>query len=134
VNGDIMIRTDLGRLLDFHRQHRCVMCVGAAQYRVNIPYGVLNLAGHHVLGIDEKPKQQFLCNAGIYVINPEILRFIPRDVPFDMTDLLAEVVHNGLPVAAFPIHEHWIDIGKTEDLRRAQETFSHSDTTIEKTD
>ena len=51
-----------------------------------------------------------------------------------MTDLLAEVVHNGLPVAAFPIHEHWIDIGKTEDLRRAQETFSHSDTAIEKAD
>lgn len=125
VNGDIIVKADLSRLMDFHRQHRCVMSIGAVQYRVNIPYGVFNLAGHYILGIEEKPKQQFFCNAGIYVINPEILRFIPEEAPFDMTDLLGEVVGNGLPVAAFPIHEHWIDIGKIEDLRQAQKIFSN---------
>lgn len=124
VNGDIIIQTDLRRLLDFHRQHHCAMCVGAMQYRVNIPYGVLNLVEHYVLGVDEKPEPQFFCNAGIYVLSPEILRFIPEDSPFDMTDLLAAVVRNGLPVAAFPIHEQWIDIGRTEDLERAREAFS----------
>jgi NDP-sugar pyrophosphorylase family protein len=132
VNGDIMIKTDLSRLLDFHRQHHCAMCVGATQYRVNIPYGVLNLSEHYVLGIDEKPQPHFFCNAGIYVLNPEVLRFIPKDSPFDMTDLLAEVVNNGLPVAAFPIHEEWVDIGEMEDLKRAQETFCNSQDLIEK--
>ena len=57
------------------------------------------------------------------MLNPEVLRFIPKDSSFDMTELLAEVVGNGLPVAAFPIHEQWIDIGRTEDLDRAREAF-----------
>ena len=132
VNGDIVTETNLSRLLDFHREHRCVMCVGATQYRVNIPYGVLELAGHYILGIEEKPKQDFFCNAGIYTLNPEVLRFIPQGSPFDMTDLLAEVVSNGLPAAAFPIHEQWIDIGKMQDLQRAQDLFVAPQDLVEK--
>jgi len=132
VNGDIMTEIDPRRLLDFHRQHHCVMCVGAIQYRVNIPYGVFDLAGNYILGVEEKPKQNFFCNAGIYVLNSEVLRFIPKDASFDMTDLLAEVVNNGLPVAAFPIHEQWLDIGKMEDLKRAQKTFCDRQDSMEK--
>lgn len=123
VNGDVMTSTDLTRLVDFHRQHHSMMTVGSTQYVVNVPYGVLRLAEHHILGVEEKPNRQFFCNAGIYVIDPEVLRFIPEDSPFDMTDLLNVVVDQGLPVAAFPIHEQWIDIGKIEDLERARSAF-----------
>jgi NDP-sugar pyrophosphorylase family protein len=38
-----------------------------------------------------------------------------------MTDLLKRIVAEGLPVSAFPIHEYWVDIGMTDDLRRARE-------------
>jgi len=126
INGDIMARIDLRRLLDFHQHHRCVMTIGAVLYKVAVPYGVLELAGHYVLNVAEKPKQQFFCNAGIYAISPEVLDFIPKDTAVDMTDLMEKVVRSGLPVSAFPIHESWIDIGKMEDLQQARVVFSQT--------
>ncbi len=132
INGDIMTKIDLRRLLDFHQHHRCVMTIGAVRYRVSIPYGVLNLAGHYVLDVEEKPKQQFFCNAGIYALNPEALQFIPTDTYFDMTELMKKAIHAGLPVGAFPIHESWIDIGKMTDLQQARLDFSQKENESQK--
>jgi dTDP-glucose pyrophosphorylase len=120
VNGDVITKTDFAHLIDFHREHRCVMTVAGVQYRFNIPYGVLNTAGHYLLGIEEKPQQKFLCNAGIYLINPEVCNFIPYNVEVDMTDIIDNLVKKGLPIATFPIFEYWLDIGKMEDLKKAQ--------------
>lgn len=123
MNGDVVTNVNFTRILDFHRQHRAVMSVAACEYHINVPYGVLNLAGHYVLGINEKPSNQFLCNAGIYVINPELIRLIPPDRPYNMTDLIQDVVRQGLPVTAFPIREYWIDIGQKENLQKARVDF-----------
>jgi dTDP-glucose pyrophosphorylase len=125
INGDVVTNINFSRLIDFHQHHRCVVSVAAIQYHFDIPYGVLDLAGHYVLGIEEKPLQRFLCNAGIYIINSELLRFVPHDKAYDMTDLLNDVVREGLPVAAFPIHEYWIDIGQKQDLSKAREDFTN---------
>lgn len=120
VNGDVITKTNFLRLIEFHKQHRCVMTVAATQYMLNIPYGVLNISSHYLLGIEEKPEQRFLCNAGIYMLNPEAVPLIPKDTEFDMTDLIKELVRKGLPVTTFPIHEYWVDIGDMDDLRKAQ--------------
>ena len=124
MNGDIMTSVNLERFLEFHKQHRCSMSLAATEYKLNIPYGVLDLAGHYVMGIEEKPTRRFLCNAGIYAIDPDIIHMVPRDTYYDMTDLLKDVVRKGLPVSAFPIHEHWIDIGHKDDLKKAQKALT----------
>ena len=120
MNGDVVTRANLLRLIDFHREHRCVMTVAATQYKFDVPYGVINTTGHYLLGIEEKPRQKFLCNAGIYMVNAEVIPLIPAYTKFNMTDLIQEVVRRGLPVTTFPIHEYWIDIGQMEDLEKAQ--------------
>lgn len=120
INGDVITKTNFLRLIEFHNQHRCVMTVASIQYMFKVPYGVLDLSGHYLLGIKEKPQQNFLCNAGIYMINPEVIPLIPKDTEFNMTDLIKELVRKGLPVTTFPIHEYWIDIGQMNDLRKAQ--------------
>lgn len=125
MNGDVVTNINFIRILDFHRQHRAVMSVAACEYNISIPYGVLNLAGHYVLGITEKPSNQFLCNAGIYVIDSELLRLIPSDRMYNMTDLMQDVVRQGLPITAFPIREYWIDIGQKEDLEKARGDFQN---------
>ena len=120
INGDVITKTNFSRLIEFHKQHRCIMTVAAIQYMLKIPYGVLDLSGHYLLGVEEKPRKIFLCNAGIYMINPEVIPIIPKNRKFDVTDLIKELVRKGLPVTAFPIHEYWIDIGRPEDLKKAQ--------------
>ena len=123
INGDVVSNINFSRFFEFHRKHRSVMCVAACDYHINIPLGVIKHAEHYVLGIEEKPSHSFLCNAGIYLINSELRRFIPTNKAYNMTDLLCDVVREGLPISTFPIHEYWIDIGQKEDLIKAQEDF-----------
>lgn len=120
INGDVLTKTNFLQLIEFHKQHRCVMTVAASQYMLNIPYGVLNISSHYLLGIEEKPEKRFLCNAGIYMLNTEALTLIPRDSEFDMTDLIKELIRKGLPVTTFPIHEYWVDIGQMDDLKKVR--------------
>ncbi len=127
INGDIITRTNFGRLLEFHNQHRCVMTVAATQYVLEIPYGVLELCGHYMMDVKEKPEKKFLCNAGIYVINPEVLSFIPSDTMFDMTDLIRTLVNRGLPITTFPIREYWLDVGQFDELQKARNDIEKVD-------
>ena len=54
------------------------------------------------------------------MIHPSVLRLIPEQGPFDMPDLVRAALAAGERVAAFPVHESWIDIGCMEDYRMAQ--------------
>lgn len=126
INGDVITKTNFLRFIEFHKLHRCVMTIASTQYTLNIPYGVLNISSLYLLGIEEKPEQKFLCNAGIYMLNPEALSLIPGDREFDMTDLIKELVRKGLPITTFPIHEYWVDIGHMDDLRKAQNDLQES--------
>jgi dTDP-glucose pyrophosphorylase len=123
VNGDIVTTYDFKHLYDYHWRHRCVITVGAIEYKIQVPYGTLRLAGHYLLGLEEKPIVRLACAGGIYAINPEVLSYIPRDRKFDMTDLLEDVVRDGLPVSAFAIHENWLDVGQPDDLAAAQARY-----------
>jgi NDP-sugar pyrophosphorylase family protein len=68
--------------------------------------------------------QRFFVNAGIYVLEPGALDFAPLGEPFDMTSLFENLLQERREVAAFPIREYWLDIGRTEDLERANGEFA----------
>ena len=120
MNGDVLTSVNYERLFDFHAKHRSAITVAATDYHLKVPFGVLDLAGHHVLGLKEKPVRQFYCNAGIYIIEPDLLQRIPDGATYDMSDLLIEAIEDGLPVSAFPIHEYWIDVGEHDALEQAR--------------
>lgn len=117
-NGDIVTTVDFARLLDFHWRHGGAVTVAGVGYVSAIPYGVLRTAQHHLLSIEEKPQRRDLCSAGIYVLEPEVLRFLAPETPLDMPDLIADVLAEGLPVHVFPILEKWFDIGGTAEFER----------------
>ena len=62
-----------------------------------------------------------MCNAGMYVLSPEVLALIPDDEEYDMTKLFMDVKERGFLVSAFPLHEYWVDIGQKNDLDKARE-------------
>lgn len=121
MNGDLVTSVNFANILDFHRQHRAALSVAASEYRIKIPYGVLQHVGHFVTGLEEKPEKVFYCNAGIYVLEPELRHFIPGDRLFNMTQLIEITMGKGLPVAVFPIHEYWVDIGESGALEKARD-------------
>ena len=124
ANADIVTTMSFARLFDYHWHHRAAITVAAVGYVSHIPYGVLRTAGHYMLRMDEKPEERVLCSGGIYVLDPEVLRFIRGRAPLDMPDLVADVLAEGLPVCVFPILEKWFDVGRLEDLERARTEFT----------
>ena len=123
MNGDILTTSDFENLYSYHVQHKAKITIAAVEYRVQIPYGVLIREGQYVSKLEEKPSQRFLCNAGIYALEPNVLACIPASF-FNMTDLIRCCLQAGDPVSVFPIHEYWSDIGTPDDLERARNTFS----------
>lgn len=121
INGDILTQIDFKAMLHFHREHKADLTVGVRIYDFEVPYGVMECEGAHVVAVQEKPKYNLMVNAGIYMIEPHAQRFIPQGEHYHMTDLIQSLLEKGLNVVSFPIHEYWLDIGKHSEYRQAQE-------------
>ncbi|MBN1877188.1 MAG: nucleotidyltransferase family protein [Anaerolineae bacterium] len=121
INGDILTRVDFRAMLAFHHKHKADLTVGVRQYALQVPYGVLECEGTYVQQLREKPTYQFLVNAGIYLLEPTVYHYIPREQRLDMPELIALLLADRRPVVSFPIVEYWLDIGQHIDYQQAQE-------------
>ncbi|MEY2565916.1 MAG: hypothetical protein QOE35_445 [Actinomycetota bacterium] len=124
TNGDIITTVDLRSLFDFHWHHGGAITVCGAEHNTYVPYGVLRTVEHHLLSIDEKPSRTDFVSAGMYMLQPEVLRFIPPDTHMGMPDLIASVIHEGLPVHVFPMLGSWFDIGSPEEFEKVLLAFA----------
>ncbi len=124
MNGDILTTSDLDSFYYFHIAHGANITVAAIDHRVHIPYGVIRAEGPFISGLIEKPSERFLCNAGIYALSPQALKYLPKNEHSNMTDLVEFCLSGKLPVAVFPVHEYWNDIGTPDDLEKARLHFS----------
>jgi NDP-sugar pyrophosphorylase family protein len=89
-------------------------------FELQVPYGVVETEGTDVVHISEKPLARYLVNAGIYLLNPDVCRYVPAGRHYDMTELVARVLSEGRRVISFPVREYWVDIGEQEHYERAQ--------------
>lgn len=124
MNGDLLTKVNFQHLFDFHRQHKAVATMCVREYDFQVPYGVVKVDQHRMLGIEEKPVHKFFVNAGIYVLNPQVICSIPQGSYCDMPAVFDRLAHEGHDSAAFPIREYWLDIGRLDDFERASCEFS----------
>lgn len=125
MNGDILTKVNFEELLDFHERCDWSATVCVREHRVQVPYGTLELDGQEVLEIQEKPAFNFFINAGIYVLEPNLIDRVKAKQQLDMPDFLSEV--KALPshkVGAFPIHEYWLDMGEFSQFEQAQVDYA----------
>jgi len=121
INGDILTRLDFRAMLAFHRKHKAELTVAVRQFDMQVPYGVVDCNGPFVKELREKPSYRFFVNAGIYLLEPSVVSCIPNGERYDMTDLIDQLLDEGRTVANFPIMEYWLDIGKHDDYKQAQD-------------
>ncbi len=124
INGDILTDVDFRTMIGFHRENRAMVTVGVRKYDVQVPYGVVKCEGSRVMSIEEKPMLDLFVNAGIYLVEPAALAFIPSNRRFDMTDLISVLLASSQIVASFPVVEYWLDVGRHDDYERAQSDYS----------
>lgn len=124
MNGDLLTKVDFRRLLEFHRIGGHLATMTVREHATPIPYGVVDIQAQRIVSLVEKPVKQYFINAGIYVLEPACIDFIPADSPYDITDLFTRLLEQGYPLGAFPIHEYWQDIGQVGDLQQAKDDYA----------
>ena len=123
MNGDVLTKVNLGHLLDFHESHQSKATMGVREYNFQVPYGVLKLDHHRIVEVEEKPDHNFFVNAGIYVLDQDILNCLPDKERFEMPNLFEQLIKMGHHAVAFPIREYWLDIGQPDNLKQAHSDF-----------
>ena len=120
MNGDIVLAASVGKMVDYHLEKQAKITIGAKVFETTIPFGVLSMEGLVVRTIEEKPTHRDFVNAGVYVLDARVLESLPTNRVTDMPDLIMQNVRDG-GVVAFPMYENWADLGRPEDLMRANE-------------
>jgi len=123
MNGDVLTRLNPSHLLRFHFEHEAAGTLCVREHITTVPFGVVQANGVELAGFEEKPSYRQLVNAGVYVIDPQLLPLLPPHQPTDMPTLLQSAQQAGHRVAVCPIHEYWIDVGRPETLRQAYQEW-----------
>jgi NDP-sugar pyrophosphorylase family protein len=119
MNGDLVSQFDVARLLQHHANACAAATIAARHHQVEIPFGVLSLRDGCLDALTEKPTSHYLINAGIYVLEPELLELVPQGRFFPITTLFEQLLEQRRRVAVYALEEDWIDVGRREDLARA---------------
>lgn len=86
-------------------------------------FGNIFFDGDFVIDIQEKPDLITYALAGIYVVKPELLDFIPENQAFGMDKLIKKLLAEKQPIAKYELNEYWLDIGGVEEYKKAQELY-----------
>ena len=126
MNSDLLTNIDFE---DFYRTFKKAdadMAVAATTYHVDVPYAVLEADDQQkVKSLKEKPRYTYFSNAGIYILKRKLLDMIPKGEFYDITELMEKVLAMDHKLITYPINGYWLDIGKHEDFRKAQEDVKH---------
>ena len=94
------------------------------EHELTVPFGVVQTNGSELVGFEEKPTYRYQVNAGIYVIDPELLPLLQPHQFIDMPSFLFSAQEAGHRVAVCPIHEYWLDVGRPESLQQAHREWT----------
>ena len=117
-NGDIISNIDFDNMLNFHFKNNSHFTIGAKIIERKNKYGILKTKNFKVLDIEEKPIDNHVINAGVYVINKKSLFKILKNKKFINIDEVIKkfLLMKNLKVTVYPINSMWYDLGSKQDL------------------
>lgn len=116
IYGDVLTDLNFVDLVDFHRSQRCVATMALASVEKTSVWGVATLQGNRIVDFVEKPKIQtksHLINAGIYVLNPDVFKYISPDSLRLEKDLFPRLAKEA-KLCAYPFEGEWYDVSTPE--------------------
>jgi mannose-1-phosphate guanylyltransferase/phosphomannomutase len=125
ISGDALCDVDLTKLVEFHKEKQASVTIGLKSVDNPLEFGI-------VVTDDEGRIERFLekpswgqvfsdtINTGIYVLEPEVLRHIPTDRPYDFSkELFPLLLEMGRPMYGYVMDGYWQDIGNLDQYRQA---------------
>jgi mannose-1-phosphate guanylyltransferase len=119
-NGDILTEIDLTTMIKRHQETRPKVTIALTPVENPTIYGVVETnTGDIVRRFVEKPGWDEvttnMINAGIYILEPEVLAQIPSSTRSMFEhDIFPSLLDNGEPILGYPSNAYWIDIGTPE--------------------
>ncbi|MDO9057262.1 MAG: nucleotidyltransferase family protein [Sulfuricurvum sp.] len=124
MNGDLLTNINFDHLCNYHLAQNAMATMCVREYDFQVPYGVVNMEGNTILSIQEKPVHKFYVSAGIYMLSPDVIRYIPKNQFYDMPSLFETLIQQQQKALSFLIREYWLDIGQMEEYERANQEYA----------
>jgi dTDP-glucose pyrophosphorylase len=119
TNGDVITDIRYGELLDFHIRHNAAATMAVRLHEWQHPFGVVQMNGLEITGFEEKPINRTHINAGVYAFNHNALSVLKKNTHCDMPSLFERLQAQSQRIVAYPMHEPWLDVGRSDDLAKA---------------
>jgi dTDP-glucose pyrophosphorylase len=120
TNGDVLTDIRYGEILEFHCRHNAAATMAVRQHEWQHPYGVVRIKGVDIVRFEEKPITRSHINAGVYVLEPTVLKHLAPGEHCDMPTLFARAKDCDQRTIVYPMHEPWLDVGRPQDLEAAR--------------
>jgi mannose-1-phosphate guanylyltransferase len=126
VSGDALTDVDIEDLVAFHKEKGALATIALHRVYDTSEFGVVEVDGEsNILGFQEKPDPNeaisTLANAGVYVLEPAVLEYIPKNTFFDFArDVFPRLLEEGERFVGYQGDFYWSDIGTLEAYRQAQ--------------
>ncbi|AWN40544.1 sugar phosphate nucleotidyltransferase [Methylobacterium durans] len=121
LNGDILTDLNLERMIAFHHEMDAAVTIATVARQTKLDYGVLDGAPNTwIESFREKPSLTHSVSMGVYCLNPDVIRHVPREMPFGFDDLVLRLLAHQAHVCSFRHDGFWLDIGRLDDFRDAQ--------------
>lgn len=116
TNCDILIRDDMSKAYEYHKETGNVATMICSLKNFQIAYGVVEFGKDgQIQSMKEKPNMSYFTNTGCYIIEPEVLNAIPDNTNIGMPEILEQLISQGKKVGAYPINENaWLDMGEMD--------------------
>jgi mannose-1-phosphate guanylyltransferase len=116
-NGDVLTDIDLAAVVAHHQQNRAVATIVLTPVENPSAYGLVETSpdGWIQRFIEKPGPDEITCNtinAGIYVLEPSVLKYMPKGEPYSFErGLFPTLLEHKEPVMSFLFDKYWIDIG-----------------------
>jgi NDP-sugar pyrophosphorylase family protein len=125
ASGDVLADVDIKEIYDYHKDKKGVATMALTTVKNPTEYGIVGLdEDNRIVKFKEKPKEDEvfsnLINAGIYILEPEVLNYIPENTMFDFSkNVFPALLENNQPIFGASISGLWMDIGRPSDVLKA---------------
>jgi NDP-mannose synthase len=124
TNGDVLTTIDISELIRFHKENGGIATIAMHARQIHIDLGVIRLnGGNEITDYIEKPNIDYLVSMGLYVFEPRVMDYIPKNQRLDFPDLVKNMLAAGEKVLGFPFAGYWQDLGRPDDYEQATLDF-----------